>query len=80
MLFLAKSASDFNALQDRMQSMGKFFKLSLEEASTVSIRYLDVVVKRDGDTLITFVLEGCGTIEEALSGISPSTQRAHCMA
>ena len=52
-LFLAKTAVGFNKLKEQMQSLAKFFILKVEEASSISVKYLDRVVKSEGDRLVT---------------------------
>ena len=51
MLFLGCDATKLRLLNDKMNRLGDFFKLEIEDVSTVGLRYLDIFIRRDGSNL-----------------------------
>ena len=48
MLLTATDVPAFMTLLERMHSLSAFFKINVEIASTVAVRFLDIVVQRGG--------------------------------
>ena len=54
MCFLLHSGPLFQKLLDRMRRLSGCFELKVEEVSTVELRYLDVVLRREDDRIVTY--------------------------
>ena len=53
MLFLVQDAQAFKSLWGTMREQASFYDIVIEEVSLVSLRFLDVMVSRSGDRIVT---------------------------
>ena len=53
-LFVIKGGFSFKSLWARMEEMAGFFDMKFEDVSTVEIQYLDIVLRREGASILSF--------------------------